>query len=315
MSTDTTTEAADGPHLDEEATSAAVDEEATSEEASHLADCAICQAGVARLRSVQAAVAAPVALDGSAREAAVTAALGAFDTDTAGAARSAVVAPFAALRSRRRSPSRRGADLAPWLGLAAVLLLLVLAVPLLGGLGGGDGDEAASTDATAAGSAEGGDAAEDSATAMAAAPAVDVGDLGALDPGVDLRSVVDGALGPVPDGAPAQEDAGDDELSGVSGAATTTVQDERGTEAEEGDGGSATNGAARSAEQAEVCEASVRDGLPGAGALLLVGTASVGGDPAFVYGFAALEERPTVLIALVRADGCELVTFQSYARG
>ena len=300
MSTDIPTEATGGPHLDGEATSAALDGEATAEETAHLAGCAPCQAGVARLRPVQTAVAAPVALDGAAREAAITAALAAFEPDAAGPTLGDEVAPFdaSARRSRRRPTSRRGAELAPWLGLAAVLLLLVLAVPLLGGLGGGDDGDTAATGGMAGGSeetADGGEAAQDSATAMAAAPAVDVGELGALEAGADLRSVVDGALGPVAD-----------EGGRAAGAATTTAQD--GGRIEAGEAGGST-------EQAGACEASVRGELPEAGALLLVGTASVEGDPAFVYGFAAPDERPTVLIALVRADGCGLVTFQSYARG
>ena len=308
MSTDIPTEATGGPHLDGEATSAALDGEATAEETAHLAGCAPCQAGVARLRPVQTAVAAPVALDGAAREAAITAALAAFEPDAAGPTLGDEVAPFdaSARRSRRRPTSRRGAELAPWLGLAAVLLLLVLAAPLLGGLGGGDDGDTAATSGMAEGSeepADGGEAAQDSATAMAAAPAVDVGELGALEPGADLRSVVDGALGPVAD-----------EGGRAAGAATITAQDGGRIEAGEA-GGSATEEAARSTEQAGACEASVRGELPEAGALLLVGTASVEGDPAFVYGFAAPDERPTVLIALVRADGCGLVTFQSYARG
>lgn len=314
MSTDTPTGAADGPHLDHEASSAALDGEATAGEVAHLAGCDTCQADVASLRALQSAVASPVELDGSAREMAISAALAAFEPGANG--RPVTPSELLALRDRRRPVGRRSADLAPWLGLAAVLLLLVLGVSQLDGLGGEDDEDSA----TAAGDAgqedsvdEGGDAASAGGGATSAAPAapVDVGDLGPLAQGADLRAVVDRALGPATGSGPGGAGTEQEEAAGPDDEPTTLAPEPSASEAEED---RSSDGSTRAAIGGEACEAVVRDELPEAGALLLTGTATIEGAAGIVYGFAAPTERPGVLVTLVRTEGCQVITFQSYAR-
>ncbi|MEX2659212.1 MAG: hypothetical protein WD232_05925 [Acidimicrobiales bacterium] len=293
-------------HLDGEAASAVLDGETTDAETTHLAGCDRCQAVVEELRALQAAVAGrPPPVPAAVREASITAALQAFDEGSLGgpADEGAIVAT---LRARPRFVA------GPWLGVAAVLLLLVVAVPLIARSGNGDGGETTATDRAAEGS-----------TALAAPDEgfTDVGDLGELDAGADLRSVVDQALSeraasPSPAGATA-EDEGD------------AVRDAPAPEtADDGDdavsGGGAGTGSERelqaaagrpSREAAEACLEPVRAELGELGALVLAGTGRVDGEPALVLGFAAVDaERPTVIVVLVVAETCRLVTFQSYAR-
>jgi hypothetical protein len=317
--TDRTAPPGPDAHLDDLATSAALDGLATGAEQAHLGGCADCRAGVERLRAVQSLVATAPPPDPVRREQSIAVALAAFDEVAPAPPKATPLAPARRAGTRRR---RRAADLAPWLGVAAVLLLMVLAVPLLSGLGGNDDGDTAQTASDSSGEA-GGAAPEEQATA-APAPPVDVGDLGTLAVGADLRPVADRALGPVADdggadaaassgaGDAAEEEAAEEE--DAPGALevsprTTGVPEDEGVLPEEGDDG------AQVAATATPCEGAVRQGLPEAGALLLVGTATVDGAPAAVYGFAAPTSRPTVLLALVVEEGCRTVTYQSYARG
>ena len=328
MSLDTPPDPANGPHLDEEAVSAALDAEATAEEAIHLRACARCRAAVDRLRSVSDAVAAPVAIDDEVRDAAIAAAIAAHRPahDERPGASGAPVTTI----SRRRPGRWRQRTATPWLGMAAALLLVALALPLLRS---GSDEEAAETSAadrsTSGGEGAAGGSDEDSAEVEAAGAPVDVGDLGALEREADLRPVIDAALGPVgeedatdeavrPESGPAQADAssGGSEEAAEGGAAdgseegssaTTTAVPPPSSEAP-----AAADGGPRRGDE---CEEAVRAALPDAGGLVLLGSATVDGAAAIVYGFAGPGPRETVLAALVRRDGCELVTFQSYARG
>lgn len=323
--TDPTPEA-DGPHLDELATSAALDGEATPEELAHLDGCAACRAGVARLRAVQTRLvaAATEAPDPERRERAIAAALAASESP-------ARVAPLAPALARSRRRRRRSADLAPWLGVAAVVLLIALAVPLLAGLGGSEDEDSA-----ASGVEEASGSASDEGATVAPSQPVDVGDLGPLTADRDLRPVVEDALDAVDGGG---EDgsafAGDAPAAGVAGEAESEqeasdaaggddgdpVEDDRAgataTTAADGDGGTpqlAGRPAEVRAAQVAACEPTVRSTLADAGALLLTGTATVDGSPALVYGFAAPSDSATVLVALVAVDGCRTITVQAQER-
>ena len=338
MSLDHTPGASDGEHLDEEATSAALDGDARLDERAHLERCAACRASVERLRVAQEAVAAPVPVDAEARSSAVTAALAAFDDEQARRPAPRGDSPVRTIAGRRSGGRRRAP--VPWLGIAAVLLLVVLAVPLLRGAGGGPASDQSGSEAA------GGDAAEEGSgeesTTSAAAPPVDVGDLGPIDAGEDLRPVVDAALGAEAGqeatsddrGAPANETT----EQGEEGSPASGSEGEVESDGEGGPGGAgesapepstapdAVAGSARPAprtgaeedafgEARAACEETVRAALPGAGTLVLVGSGTVDGAPALVLGFTGPSERPAVLTALVRRAGCELITFQSYVRG
>lgn len=337
MSLDHTTGAPDGEHLDEEATSAALEEDASPDQRAHLDRCATCQASVERLRAVQAAVAAPVGLDADARESALATALRAFDHDVdarAEGARARRVSAISTLPTRAGRGERRRQPGA-WLGAAAVLLLVALAVPLLRAAGSGGTSDDAGTEAAGGATVEEGG--ESGASTSATPPPVDVGDLGDIEVGEDLRPVVDAALGAGPgeatasdDDAGAGSDGGGESEEGAAGDAAGS--DEGGESAEAAEPAPATSAPDRAAELEGAaprggpaedafaaarasCEPAVRAALPEAGALVLVGSGTVDGAPALVFGFAAPGGRPAVLTALVRAEGCELVTFQSYVQG
>jgi hypothetical protein len=295
-------------HLDSEAVSAALDGEGTAVEAAHLDGCAACRAQVQALRDVQALVAAstpPVPAD--VRDAAIAAALDAWEPAPASGGE---VADLATLRARRRPTARW--PVGPLLGVAAVLLLVALAVPLLAGLG----EEQADQSASGAADTDESFAAEDETTALAAPDqgAIDVGDLGTIERGADLRAVVDGAS------------RARDDLSITSGTALQArpegdLEDSApatGGEAT-GESGAAGGGAAatqRSLEAALPCVEPVRAELGELGPLVLAGTATVEERDGLVLGFQSVgTDRPTVLVVLVATDGCELLTFQSYATG
>ena len=143
MSLDHTSGAPDGDHLDEEATSAALDGDAAPEDVAHLERCASCRSSVERLRAAQAAVAAPVTFDDGAREAALATALRAFHHPDVAARAEGAPAPRVSTLARPAGRGERRRTPGAWLGAAAVLLLVALAVPLLRAAGsGGSSDEA-----------------------------------------------------------------------------------------------------------------------------------------------------------------------------
>lgn len=310
MSTETPPDPANSPHLDDAAVSAALDAEATADELAHLRACARCRAAVDRLRAVSEVVAAPVVIDTEAREAAIDAAIAAYRPvgDRPPGPAAAPVTPLA----RRRGWRDRAT--APWLGIAAALLLVVLAVPLLRGNDVRDEETSAADRATSEGAGAAADSSIEESEDDAPATPVDVGDLGALEREADLRPVIDEALGP----AREEEDAVQPEQGADEDQAATRSQE--GVESGAAGGSEEGSTAAAPADEGPqpgngACEGAVRAALPEAGPLLLTGSATVEGAPALVYGFSGPGERATVLAALVRRDGCELLTFQSYARG
>lgn len=124
------------PHLDDETLSAVLDGEADEADRDHVARCAACRERLDRFDTVRTAVGAPVVTDTSRVDASVEAALSAWDT-------SAVV-PINGARRRWHAPP------AAWVGVAAVVLALLAAVPLVF-LGGGGDDDLAATSAETSG--------------------------------------------------------------------------------------------------------------------------------------------------------------------
>ncbi len=108
------------PHPDSEALSALIDGEGTDTDRAHTAECAACRGRMARLEAVGAAIGTPVEPDHEAIEAGVVAALAAWTASDHSATAS-------------RSRPRRYAPPAAWVGIAAVVLALLVAVPLLTG--------------------------------------------------------------------------------------------------------------------------------------------------------------------------------------
>jgi hypothetical protein len=149
------------PHLDDETISALYDGELPTGDAAaarvHLGGCSTCRARLDAFANVAAAVTAPAACPAEARDAAVATALDAVS----------------------RVSARHERNWAPVLAVAALLVLVALAVPLLGMLDSGD-----DADETAAGGAR-----DRTALESAAGDAAPLADLGAVDAG-NLASVV-----------------------------------------------------------------------------------------------------------------------------
>lgn len=238
----------DPDHLDELA-SAHLDGTTSPEEAAQVAADPALQARVDELRAVRAAVGALPPVDAARRDAAIAAALAAFEEGDSGAedGPAAGVTSLAAVAARR-GPSPRALRL---VGVAAAVVLLAALVPLLGRLGSSDDAETAtrgqtfeetgssiSDGATSdAGSAPlaGSTVPEGTTTASAAAPPTDLGrfdDLAALVAAVDARAAQE--IGDALTGLEAGSDSGDGCLSERStqarangartiGAATATV--------------------------------------------------------------------------------------------
>lgn len=252
-------------HLDDDAVSALLDGEATSEEAAHARRCDDCGERLGRFREAAARIGDVEPIDEVARERAVAAAL------------EARVAPLRAGRWQQR----------PWLlGAAAVLLLALVVVPLLGDTGSdGDaslagGDEVARDDATGAadessGPETGSGAAESTLSLRAPGP-VAVGHLGGVD-GATLPALVRAAL-----------------LG--SGPSPTTA----------GDG-------AAPPEPGAPCEEAVRSRQPRLGDLRLTGTAEVGGRPGTVVVYDVIGSDPAELRAeIVTGADCETLLTSTF---
>lgn len=193
-------------HLDGRTTPAEAERVASDPEAA---------ARVAALEAARAALRAEVAVDPEAREAAIAAALDAYDAERGGAATG--LAPVTA-PAIGRTASRRTLQL---VAIAAAVILLALAVPLLAGLDGGDDaedtaatalDEDAATEGGAGLETPAPEAAEDSAggspaEAYAATGLDDLGsftDLATLEEAVRAR-----APGSVTRAMPSTSAAGD----------------------------------------------------------------------------------------------------------
>ena len=186
------------PHLDELA-SAHLDGATTPEEAARIEADPELRARVEALRLVRDAVAtSPPPADPARREAAIAAALAAYD-GAERPAESSVVTPLRAPSARRgASPTLRRV-----LGAAAAVVLLALLVPLLGQLGESHDDNASfdSTGAALEGPTEALGSAEDDARTTTTAAGVPQ-DLGAFD---DLDDLVTALSAP---DAQAQVDRG-----------------------------------------------------------------------------------------------------------
>jgi hypothetical protein len=120
------------PHDFDELASAHLDGVTSPEEAARVEANPALLARVEELRAVRAALGEVPAVDATRRDAAITAALAAFEEDGAGRGAVALVTPLAA---RRLSPTTVRV-----LSAAAVVAILALLVPLLSGIDGGDDD-------------------------------------------------------------------------------------------------------------------------------------------------------------------------------
>lgn len=216
----------DPDHLDELA-SAHLDGTTSPEEAAQVAADPALQARVDELRAVRAAVGALPPVDAARRDAAIAAALAAFEEGDSGAedGPAAGVTSLAAFAARR-GPSPRALRL---VGVAAVVVLLAVLVPLLGQLGSSDDAETATRGQTfeetggpisdgAASDAESapvaGSTVPEGTTTSAAAPPTDLGrfdDLAALVAAVDARAAQE--IGDALTGLEAGSDSSDGCLS------------------------------------------------------------------------------------------------------
>lgn len=258
--------------LDDEALSAHLDGEGDAATAEHLASCAICEARLGELRAAAQTVGAAVAPPSdAARNAAVEAAVA--------AASGAEVKP-----TRPRIPA--------WVAAAAVIVLLLAAVPIV--LATRDSsDEVAQRTANDAfgGSAEG----------AVAAPAEDIGaqsDPQALARLLDERMRTPRA--PVPGGVAAAQSGSDD---GRESAA-------------EDSGASLTQGAATGAPVGPPCLNEARAaGANRVGALLYTALLEWRASPAVVHVFQAPDPKATTLtrraFVLARSD-CQLLVAPSF---
>lgn len=181
------------PSFDELA-SAHLDGVTTPTEAARIAADPALQARVEEFRRVRAALAEVPAADPAHREAAIAAALAAFDDDASAGPR-APVSPLAAV-STRRGPSPTAVRV---LGAAAAIALLALLVPVLSRLAQSNDDQTASFDSTgeaierAPEDARSG--AEDSAVTTTTASSDDDADLGTFE---DLTALVAAVSGDEP---------------------------------------------------------------------------------------------------------------------
>lgn len=238
------TDAPDPQQELDELASAHLDGLTTAEEAARVASDPALQARVAELARVRTAVAhvAPP-VDDPEREAAIAAALDAFDEDRAAAA----VVPIA--RGRRWAPSRA----LRYAAIAAAVVLAALVVPLLSNLDSGEDDQAATVEET--GAAIGDDGAEDLADrAGGEAPTAGSADA--------FSSLADGDLGAFAEHAELEEAvrarvAAVGSSPAVEAAPTTTVP--TGT-----------------------LEGSCSDRAPGDGVVVLEATATLAGRPVIV---------------------------------
>lgn len=259
-------------HLDDDAVSALLDGEATSEEAAHAVVCDACSERMARFRDAAAQIGDPGPVDEVARERAIAAALG------------AQVVP---LRSRRR-------ELPPWLvGAAALIVLALVLVPLLGDtdhdqedrLAGGDAaarDEESALDASApevlTAPTPAGSEAADTTLGMRATEPVAGGHLGEVDDSNVDERVRAALLGPSPTTA------------GADATATTAAANPDGP-----------------------CEEALRSGDAELGNLRMTGTAEVEGRRATIVVYDVSGSDPPALRAyIVAGEGCDVLLASTF---
>lgn len=272
--------------------SAHLDGLTSAEEAARVAADPDLQSRVAAMEAVRAALRAPVPIDETARDRAIAAALDAFPD-----ARGGTVTDLAAVAARRGSASR----VRRLVGIAAALLLIALAVPVLGNLtdDGGDEDMAATAlDESSDRSSEGAEAARDD----------DAG-----DDATEEAAPGAGSQGPA--------SAGSSELGGADGLARRLAAVDLGDLGSREDLRDAVQAALRRFEEREApapvtssADASAAElgcteraqGAGGAGSVLVLsGTAVLDGREVRVTVIERADGRRTLTVA--DAAGCEVV--------
>ena len=211
------------PNDFDELASAHLDGVTSPEEAARVGADPALQARVEELRVVRTALGEVPAVDSVRRDAAIAAALAAFEEE--GAERDTIAAPAAVtpLATRRLSPTTVRV-----LSAAAVVAILALLVPLLGDIQGGDDDassESAEEATVAAGDAgtEGDEALQDSATTTlpGVAPDADLGSYDDVDALAD--AVTTGGLGTTAFNPQSEQHQSASRLCGSAPATSTWV--------------------------------------------------------------------------------------------
>lgn len=272
------------PTPDDELVSAYLDGEAPEAAARVEADPAL-RARLAAFRRVGAAVGAPVEVAAAdARERAIARALEA-----------AAGEPVVDLdEARARVRARRRSRWLPVAAVAAAVLLLVAAVPLLSRLNRDSGDDLAATAAATTSAAGAGDTSSAEGNEVASQEAQERRDLGVVDDEAALRRAVEDALvGQEPDAV----------LSASTTAGATA--------------GDASNqpGPADSAAPPAACDDSIAALFPDLGAILLTGAATLRGEPVavYVYELADPGDGPTRQLLALNPSTCEIVNAQTFS--
>lgn len=268
-------------HPDFEALSAYYDGEA-AEVADHVGRCEACQAELSRIAAVSGAVGAPAEpLSVAAVDGMIGRALAGDDgADTAGG-RAAVVS--IEHRSRNR-----------WAVLVSAAAAVVVAIGLVGYLARTDDGNGRRTD-----------------TALAPAPTVDqrLGAPSVAGNGTTSDSLVEGAnLGEVADGRALVEKVGP-EVNGPSAAAAAATDNPVVAPPNQAQGPSGSVGGVKGPQEVgtRACELQARSIDPGAGPLAYVASATQGGAPATVLGFAPPGGGRPLSLFLMAQDGCRLL--------
>jgi len=314
------------PHPDDESLSAALDGDDAAA-ADHVSACPTCRARTDALRAAAEAVGAGpvVAVPYAGADRAVAAALGAFAAERATVAprrgtvgdgdivalRAAATRPPGSFTSRRSTPtSGRGRRVPSWaMGVAAALLAVLVAVPLLTRDTGGDGEQ------TAAAKLESG--AQVSTTFASGAPVVDGGDLGdqsdQLALGTLLTGAVTGATGPTPAPALAADQATTAVAAEGAGPARSASPGAEGGAAPAGGTGDT---AAPDAVAVAACQRTVGiEYATGLGTLLYRATLRWQGIPAVLLAYRLADTSangPDHRAFVMALDGCRLLVVQGF---
>jgi negative regulator of sigma E activity len=270
------------PRPDDELVSALLDGEATPEEEARVTSDPELAARLAEFRAVAEAVGAPVPVaQQAARDAAIARAIATSPADELAAAR----AKRADTRARRWLPIA---------SVAAAVLVVLAAIPLLSRLGGGGSDDSALSNAAATTAAAGAEAAPDRNAASTTVPGPLAAPLAAADLGVianpaDLRVAVERVL--------STQDA----------QSASTFAD-----AETLESGEASAGGGRF--DVNTCAADLRTSFPNTGPLLLQTTATFQGTPVavLVYGITDPGAGPTRQLLAVDLGTCVIRNAQAF---
>jgi hypothetical protein len=309
-------------HADHEALSGFVDGEAP-EWTEHIASCAACQAAVAELRAVAAAVARPV--DGppaAVREAAIAAALGAMPglapvREPAAASPASPASPSATHPAERDRFARRR-PMPNW-AMPAVAAVVVGLLGLSGLLVVSGNRSTDNETTTFAGPALESDAKSSSGGLAAATPAIPATDLGDVP---DASTLLARYRAAVP-GGPARSSSSSGSSSDASAGPTATAGTPGTLAAVTGGGSGGAGGSAaavapptstlsqRAASPSAVgppCDEQVRARVPALGTLVYLATARQGQVDAYVLAYAPVSgPAPLTLFLLAQADCRELL--------